>query len=442
MAIFYDYGDPAEVIKLADFAKYNIITSPANGDMLTFVDNNSQPIEVTCKQVPEAAAADPELESKTAKTWNLTVYKAGTVVEWPSRLSASFKQILSDIDLSAHTSNGAGRFEWDAPGDRVYTGETATIGLHEHRLTFIPNDHGNYESYTIRVNVRVTAGIEMVRVEAGSFTMGSDDGGEIGASPAHTVTLSAFNIGKYEVTQEQYITVMAKNPSYFHGGSGREAASGENQGRRPVEYLEWLDAARFCNILSVGEGLEPVYSMEGSTEPNKWLQGNDSTLVCNWSANGYRLPTEAQWEYAAKGGPLAAAPYYTYAGSDDLDEAAWHVGNSCMFSHNEGEHERYCAITHEVGLKKPNQLGLYDMTGNVNEFIWDNAASNNSPEAYTSSARIDPLGPSDHNNNRLMRGGGIFYNKPSSEFDVIYRGGTYWLSINEGNGFRVVRPVD
>ncbi|MCL2186395.1 MAG: hypothetical protein FWB86_11185, partial [Treponema sp.] len=129
VAIFYDYGDPAEIIKLADFEQYNITTSPAVGDILTFVDNNSQPIEITCKQVPAAAAADPELEDKSAKTWNLTVYKADQEVVWPVGLSGTIKQQLFEIDLSAHTNNGNGSFQWAEPGDRTYTSEAAMVGI-------------------------------------------------------------------------------------------------------------------------------------------------------------------------------------------------------------------------------------------------------------------------------------------------------------------------
>ena len=133
----------------------------------------------------------------------------------------------------------------------------------------------------------------MVRVEGGTFAMGNTlDGGNDDEKPVHQVTVSSFWMAKYEVTQREWREIMGNNPSYFDG---------EN---RPVEQVSWLDAIDYCNKRSIRDGLTPCYARSGDT------------VTCNWQANGYRLPTEAEWEYAARGGRD------TVAGSDDVDAAA------------------------------------------------------------------------------------------------------------------------
>jgi sulfatase modifying factor 1 len=171
-----------------------------------------------------------------------------------------------------------------------------------------------------------------VLVEAGTFQMGSFYGEE-DERPAHSVTISrSFYMSKYEATQKQWREVIGTNPSKFKGDD------------LPVENVTWYDVVEYCNRLSGREGLTPCYS------------GSGANITCDFSANGYRLPTEAEWEYAARGGTRSKG--FNYAGGNPAGKVGWNRDNS-----GNG--------THPVGQKTPNELGLYDMSGNVGEWCWD-----------------------------------------------------------------------
>jgi formylglycine-generating enzyme required for sulfatase activity len=195
-----------------------------------------------------------------------------------------------------------------------------------------------------------------------------------------------------------------------------------------VEQVSWYDALVFCNKLSIMEGLAPAYRISGSTNPADWGAVPTSSNS-KWDAveiigaTGYRLPTEAQWEYAAKGGNPNAADWvgYTYAGSDDPDAVAWYSSNSG-------------SKTHEVGKKAPNGLELYDMSGNVWEWCWDWW------NYYTSDAQTDPGGPVSPVSGayRVIRGG-YWYNS-AGYVRSAYRGSDYPYWYGDSVGFRLVRP--
>ena len=274
--------------------------------------------------------------------------------------------------------------------------------------------------------------IDMVPIPAGTFWMGSSDGsGNPGnpsppdgssdddEQPRHEVTLTGFSMGKYQVTQEQYLAVMGSNPSNFQSNP----ATGEIQEKRPVEWVSWYDALVFCNKLSLIEGLTPAYSINGSTNPDDWgpvPESSDAT----WNAvqivgSGYRLPTEAQWEYAC----MALTESLWVHGDEEsgLENYAWYSVNSD-------------SMTHEVGKKTANAWGLYDMHGNVLEWCWDRYGN------YSSEAQIDPLGATT-GSSRVLRGGS-WYSASSYNLRSAYRawGYPYYRYYDSLTGLRVVRP--
>jgi formylglycine-generating enzyme required for sulfatase activity len=254
---------------------------------------------------------------------------------------------------------------------------------------------------------------DMVRVEGGTFQMGNNDGWD-DEKPVHTVTITGFYMGKYEVTQREWTAVMGSNPSVFRGDN------------LPVETVNWYDAVEYCNRLSEREGLTPAYTIDKDRDDynNHSFEYDKLRWTVGWNrtANGYRLPTEAEWEYAARGGN-GSPGNYIYAGSNNPDEVAWYDGNSP-------------ASTQEVGKKKPNGLGLYDMTGNVYEWCWDWYYE----EYYSTSPRNDPIGPP-WGDSRVARGGS--WDLPDS-YQVLRTTLRSCGAQNDGvydQGFRVVRPL-
>ncbi|MBI9104211.1 MAG: SUMF1/EgtB/PvdO family nonheme iron enzyme [Spirochaetales bacterium] len=237
--------------------------------------------------------------------------------------------------------------------------------------------------------------IAMVKVEKGTFSMGSNFGAS-DERPAHSVQISeTFYMSKTEVTFDQY--------DRFSDETRRNRAidRGWGRGQQPVISVGWYDAVDYCNWLSAKDGLSPCYTRSGNT------------VTCDFNADGYRLPTEAEWEYAASGG--TATRSYKFSGSNNASDVAWYT------------QERKQPVATKIG----NELGLYDMSGNAWEWCWDFYSAT----YFSSSPSADPTGP-DSGRTRVLKGGGPNLNEDNIR--IGYRNYGNPTSMDKNYGFRVV----
>lgn len=279
--------------------------------------------------------------------------------------------------------------------------------------------------------------VECVTVDAGSYLRGSHYGSK-DERPVRTVIISrSYFMSRYEISVADFrtfaeaagyrTTAERQGWAWVYSGSEWVKSNGANwrnpsftqEDDHPVVCVSWHDAVAYCNWLSEQERLTPAYS------------GFEEDTVCAFSADGYRLPTEAEWEYAARGGPSGLE--YGYAGTDDAEDLSEYANfadkNSNLGWADRGQEDGF-EYTSPVGTYKPNELGLYDMTGNVSEWVWDWYA------VYPSMAQTDPSGPSS-GLFRVQRGGSWF--DDDYGLRTTYRVDKFPTDSLSRVGFRVVR---
>ena len=265
------------------------------------------------------------------------------------------------------------------------------------------------ESHTVNSET-----FEMVHCPPGAFTMGSpeDETNRCNNKPQHKVTLThGFALGVVPVTQALWEAVTGENPSNFQDGEDAPP-------QRPVEQVSWFDAVRFCNALSEELGLTAAYTIG---------EGDEPSVTCDFGATGFRLPTEAEWEYAARSGGDA----FVYAGSDDLDEVGWYDD-----AEYDDEGEEVSAANSDcpqpVAGKRPTRWGLYDLSGNVWEWCWDEYGD------YAEGEVTDPAGALS-GPGRVYRGGSWY--GTADDARAAFRGWSRPGLRDFNLGFRLSRTI-
>jgi formylglycine-generating enzyme required for sulfatase activity len=407
-------------------------TTAVTGEELTATYSGSETVNYQWNKDGTAIGGktDQKFTPIEAGSYTVTVSLAGYISKTSTAVEVTGKQmpVVDDFTIS-----GTGTFDHDgtekivniSPKPNKSMGEitiyyngsvTAPVAINTYTVTFDVAETEIFKPATglSAGTLVIESPIKMVQIQGGTFTMGSpeDEPNRSEDETQHSVTLTGFSMGKYPVTQEQYLAVMGTNPSNYRNPSAT---------KHPVEKVTWYDALVFCNKLSVFEGLSPAYRISGSTDPATWGTG-PITSNATWNAveivadsAGYRMPTEAQWEYACRAGTTTA--YNT--GATISDDTGWYKDNSDN-------------RTHSVGEKPANAWDLYDMHGNVFEWCWDWYGT------YADGAQTNPTGAVS-GDKRVARGGSYYGDGEDmrSAFRDNYTPSTSLIDI----GFRLVRPA-
>lgn len=370
----YSFDDlywSSEDSTVASVDQNGLVRSYQSGETVIYVSTSDGQYKAQCNLiVTRSSQNQPDILNLSESFSSLTTGEKKLLEpKLAGKLLAEFKVVISDRNVISYDGKG----------------EITALRPGKAQILVFSDDF-------LYAQLDVVVQSHMIPVQGMTFEMGVSGI----ATPIHSVALSSFQISAFEVTQMEYFQVMGENPSSTALSIGDSF---------PVNQVSLNDAAAYCNALSLIEGLTPCYS------------GKGSQLVCHFQADGYRLPTEAEWEFACTGGNLSSD--YLYSGSDNVKEIGW-------FRDNSGDD------IHPVGMMLPNELGIFDMSGNVSEWCWDFYSG------YNRGFSIDPVRLKGESG-RVIRGGSW-----KGVFDSLHRAARSQSdpSIRERYiGLRVVRTL-
>ena len=343
------------------------------------------------------------------------------ILNWTNPVESDFDHVEISYTTNDGTTNSAKSAAESVNGaTKTFTGIDGTKAYYTYYIASV-DKLGNKSAevkHRVGVNTGTSTPPEGFVEVPGTSIAGTESwipSSEVFVS-GRVLEIKSFYMCDHEVTRAEYKAVMGSLPSDMASAYDKDGhkLTGDAAGKNPVNQVIWYDALAYCNKLSIKESLTPCYTINGSTNPDDWgAVPTSSNSTCDFDADGYRLPTEAEWEWAARGGEN-----YTYAGSNDVNEVAWYIATTNATG------------TREVKTKKKNGYGLYDMSGNVWEWCWDwyGNISNTTPNTGSASG-----------SDRCPRGG--CWDSFADNLDVAYR---YYRSPYHNDiyyGFRLVRSA-